>query len=281
MDDAGSVLVRERRSTPSSAGYDAVLNTLRDLVRDLEQRANTQCMVGIGTPGTVSARTGRMKNSNTVSLNDRCLKQDLEQRLQRTVRVANDANCFVLSEATDGAAQRYSVVFGVIMGTGVGGGIAIDKVVHRGPQSIAGEWGHNVLEVDGPVCYCGKRGCVETLISGPGLEGDYRAHTGRQLCAEEIVAQAAQGEADAEAAMQRFLDRYGRALAAVINILDPDAIVLGGGLSNIGRLYSEGRRCVACHIFSDELITPILRNRHGDSSGVRGAAHLWPPAFTC
>lgn len=276
MDETDLIVSRERRPTPSEAGYDALVDTVCSLVHDLESLTAMRCRVGIGTPGAVSSRTGFIKNSNTLSLNGRPLKQDLERRLRRTIRIANDANCFALSEATDGAARDYGVVFGVIMGTGVGGGLVIDKMLHTGTQSIAGEWGHNVLEPDGPPCYCGKRGCVETFISGPGLARDYCAFSGRNLPAEQIVDLAASGDPMAEGAMQRFLDRFGRALASVINVLDPDSIVLGGGLSNVDRLYSDGRRCVAQYVFNDELTTPILRNAYGDSSGVRGAAQLWP-----
>jgi fructokinase len=235
--------------------------------------------VGIGTPGAISARTGGLKNSNTVCLNGKPVKHDLEKILNREIRLANDANCFALSEALDGAGRGHGVVFGVILGTGVGGGIVFHERLHAGPQHIAGEWGHNVLEADGPECYCGKRGCVETFLSGPGLARDHARHGGDPaLDAKAIVAQAASGDARAEAAMQRYLDRFGRALSVVINILDPDVIVLGGGMSHITRLYGEGRERVAGFVFSDELRTKILPHVHGDSSGVRGAAQLWPAA---
>ena len=275
MDDAGEILARERRPTPQADGYEAILANIRDLARDLERRAGTSCTIGIGTPGAISAGTGFLKNSNTVCLNGRPVKQDLEQLLAREIRVANDANCFALSEALDGAAQGAPVVFGVILGTGVGGGIVVNGRLLEGAQHIAGEGGHNVLEADGPPCYCGKRGCVETFLSGPGLARDFAAH-GDAHDARAIATAAEHGNVRAEAAMQRYLDRFGRALSMVINILDPDAIVLGGGLSNIARLYTEGRVHVARHTFSDELRTRILPNRHGDSSGVRGAAQLWP-----
>jgi fructokinase len=206
------------------------------------------------------------------------VKQDLEKMLAREIRIANDANCFALSEAIDGAGQGHGVVFGVILGTGVGGGIVFHGRPHDGLQHIAGEWGHNVLEPDGPPCYCGKHGCVETLLSGPGLARDFAAHGGGTgVDARAIVEHAAQGDSLAEAAMQRWLDRFGRALSVVVNILDPDAIVLGGGLSNIARLYTEGRDRLARHVFNDELRTALLPHRHGDSSGVRGAAQLWLP----
>jgi fructokinase len=277
MDVDGQILVRERRATPQAEGYAAILANLCDLVRDLERRAGSHCRVGLGTPGAISTKTGFLKNSNTVCLNGRPVKQDLEQLLAREIRIANDANCFALSEALDGAAQGAPVVFGVILGTGVGGGIVVKGQLLEGAQHIAGEWGHNVLEPDGPPCYCGKRGCVETFLSGPGLARDFTLQGGNTaLDARAIAAAAEQSDTLAEAAMQRYLDRFGRALSVVINILDPDAIVLGGGMSNIARLYTEGREHVARHTFNDELRTRILPNRHGDSSGVRGAAQLWP-----
>ena len=277
MDAAGKILVRERRPTPQSDGYHAILAAIRDLVLKLEQHSGASCRVGLGTPGAISTKTGLLKNSNTVCLNGQPVKQDLERLLTREIRIANDANCFALSEALDGAAHDAAVVFGVIIGTGVGGGIVVNGRLLEGAQHIAGEWGHNLLEAEGPPCYCGKRGCVETFLSGPGLARDYVAHGGdATLDARAITASAEQGDVLAEAAMQRYLDRFGRALSVVINILDPDAIVLGGGMSNIARLYNEGRVQVARYTFNDELRTHILPNRHGDSSGVRGAAQLWP-----
>ncbi|QOJ22585.1 MAG: ROK family protein [Gammaproteobacteria bacterium] len=276
LDTGGRELVRKRVDTQQAAGYWAILHTIAQLVRQLEAEIDQQCPVGIGTPGAISAVSGTMKNSNTVCLNGQPLLEDLQGLLNRPLRIANDANCFALSEALDGAGKGYGMVFGVIMGTGVGGGIVFNGQLHPGRQHIGGEWGHNILELGGPDCYCGQKGCVETFISGPGLAADYHRHGGnRALTAYDIVTLAAQGDALAEAAMQCFFDRFGRALAMVINILDPDAIVLGGGLSNIDRLYSEGRNRVAHYVFNDQLITPILKNVHGDSSGVRGAAQLW------
>ncbi len=276
MDANGGILRRERRATPVAGGYDAILQSLVTLATDFERAAGTPCRVGIGTPGAISATTGRLKNSNTVCLNGRPLKPDLEQRLGREIRIANDANCFALSEAVDGAAAGRGVVFGVILGTGVGGGIVFHGRLHEGSQLIAGEWGHNVLEPDGPPCYCGRRGCVETFLSGPGLARDYRAGGGEAgPDARAIVERAERGDPAAEAAMRRYLERFGRALAVVVNILDPDAIVLGGGLSSVARLYDEGRERLSRYVFNDELRTPILPNVHGDSSGVRGAAQLW------
>jgi fructokinase len=274
----GSVRERLRRPTPVTDGYEAILQNVVNLVRDLELPAAEQLRVGIGTPGSLSARTGLLKNSNTVCLNGRPVKADLERLLGREIRVANDANCFALSEAIDGAGTDHGVVFGIIMGTGVGGGVVINGRVHKGRHQVAGEWGHNVLEADGPPCYCGKHGCVETFLSGPGLARDYQEHGGTAgPDAQEIIARSRAGDAAAMAAVERFLDRFGRALSLVVNILDPDVVVLGGGLSNFDRLYTEGRERLARFVFNDEFTTPLLRNFHGDSAGVLGAAWLWPP----
>jgi fructokinase len=279
MDATGSVLHTERRVTPAQHGYDTILKGVCDLVRDLEQRAGSACPVGIGTPGSISSRTGLLKNSNTVCLNGTALQSDLERLLGREVRIENDANCFALAEAHAGAARDARIVFGVIMGTGVGGGIVVNGELLSGAQHIAGEWGHNVLEADGPLCYCGKHGCVETLISGPGLARDHAASGGdASLDAAAIAARAEAGDPLAAGAMARFHDRFGRALAVVINILDPDIVVLGGGLSNIRSLYAEGRDAVARYVFNDEVRTRIVRNTLGDSAGVYGAAWLWPAA---
>ncbi len=275
LDDQGIELFRERRATPQAEGYDAVINNIVQLVLDLEQQAGQDCSVGIGTPGALSSIDGKLKNSNTTCLNGQPVLQDLEQKLGRSIKIQNDANCFSLSEAMDGAGKEYNVVFGVIMGTGVGGGIIFNKQVHDGMQHIAGEWGHNILEPGGPECYCGRRGCVETFISGPGLERDYSSHGGQKnKTVAEILQLAANGDKIATETMERFYDRFGRAMAVVINILDPDVIVLGGGLSNIQQLYTTGRDRIAAHVFNDELKTKILPNAHGDSSGVRGAAWL-------
>ena len=277
LDAKGNILHRERRPTPQAQGYAAILANIRDLVFDLERCAGQDCTVGIGTPGAISSKTGCLKNSNTTCLNGQPLKQDLEKLLARELRLENDANCFALSEALDGAGQGYGVVFGVILGTGVGGGIVFHDRLHSGAQHIAGEWGHNVLETDGPPCYCGKRGCVETFLSGPGLARDYQMTGGDpQYDARAIVEAASIGDAVAESALQRYFDRFGRALSVVENILDPDVIVLGGGLSNIASLYTHGRERLAAYSFNDELRTALLPHQHGDSSGVRGAAQLWP-----
>jgi fructokinase len=277
INEAGKMLYGERRPTPQDRGYRAILKNIHALVLELEEKAGESCRVGIGTPGAISTRTGCLKNSNTVCLNGKPVKDDLEKILARPIRLANDANCFALSEALDGAGQGAGVVFGVILGTGVGGGIVINGQLIEGLQHIAGEWGHNVLETDGPPCYCGKHGCIETLLSGPGLAHDYALDGGDpSLDAKQIVTHAAQGDARAEAAIQRYFDRFGRALSTVINILDPDVVVLGGGMSNIARLCTDGRERVARYVFNDELRTRILPHVHGDSSGVRGAAQLWP-----
>ncbi|TMB09735.1 MAG: ROK family protein, partial [Deltaproteobacteria bacterium] len=220
------------------------------------------------------ARDGTLKNSNTTCLNGRPVHADLERRLGLPVRLENDADCFALAEARDGAAVGRALVFGVILGTGVGGGLVIDGRVRAGPQHIAGEWGHHTIDPAGPECYCGQRGCVETLLSGPALEAAYRAAGGSTAPAAEIAARAAAGEATAAAVVQRYLDWFGRALANVIDILDPDVVVVGGGLSNLDVLYTQGRDAVARYVFNDELTTPIVANRLGDSAGVIGAALL-------
>jgi fructokinase len=277
MDASGVVLERKRVATPTHQGYKKILTAIHELVVDLETGYGNRCRVGIGTPGAISARTGALKNSNTLSLNGKPIRQDLEDLLQREIRIENDANCFALSEAIDGAAAGHDVVFGTIMGTGVGGGIVINKRLHQGPQHIAGEWGHNVLFPEGRACYCGHRGCVETYLSGPGLIAEWQFQSGRSgsITAEEIVASAQSGDDLCCSVMDSYLDYFGRALSAIINILDPDAIVLGGGMSNLQELYSEGVHRISSYVFNDELTTPILSNLHGDSSGVRGAARLW------
>lgn len=279
LGESGVEVARERRPTPAAAGYEAIVETVRDLVSALETRAGEGTPVGLGTPGAISASTGLLKNSNTVCLNGRPLQADLELALGRPVRVANDANCFALSEAVDGAGAGAESVFGVILGTGVGGGLVFRGRLQQGLQRIAGEWGHNTLEADGPACYCGRRGCVETFLSGPGLERDYLGRGGAAgVDSRSIAKRAAAGEPAARAALDRYLERFGRALATVVNIVDPSVIVLGGGLSKMAPLYAQGPARVARHVFNEELLTPIRPNRHGDSSGVRGAAWLWERA---
>lgn len=271
LDHSGAVVLRERRPTPASDGYDAILRTIVDLVRELEARIAVDCSVGIGTPGSLSVKTGNLKNSNTQALNGRPILQDLSAALAREIRIQNDANCFALAEAVAGAGRGKNVVFGIILGTGVGGGIVINGRAHDGPNHVAGEWGHNVLEDDGPGCYCGKRGCVETLLSGPGFARDY----GHGVDASEIVRRAATDDG-ARAALDRYVKRFGKALAIVVDILDPDIVVLGGGLSSIERLTCDTHAAMAPYVFNDTIATPIVKNQLGDSAGVIGAAWLWP-----
>jgi len=278
----GRIRLRERGPTPAG-DYAATLDAVRDLVENLERQCGQTCSVGVGVPGALSPQNGRLRNANSTCLNGRPIDHDLSARLRRPVRIANDANCFALSEASDGAAQGAASVFGVIVGTGTGGGIVINGQLLDGPNAIAGEWGHNPLpwptdeERPGPACYCGKQGCIETFLSGPGLAQDY-ARTGPMLSAEQIAERAEAGEAAAEACMARYEDRMARSLASVINILDPEVVVLGGGLSGIKRLYQSVPRLWTRYVFSDVVRTRLLPPAHGDSSGVRGAARLWPGA---
>ncbi len=248
------------------------------LVAAAEHELGQRGSVGVGIPGAESQASGLVKNANSTWLIGRPLRQDLQAALRRDVRLANDANCFALSEASDGAAAGAAVVFGVILGTGVGGGIVANGRLLAGANGIGGEWGHNRLpgdEAAWPACYCGRRGCAETFLSGPGLQRDHVAATGDDLAATEIAIRAAAGDAACEATLRRYEARLARALAVVINIVDPDAIVLGGGLSNLDRLYAAVPRLWGEHVFSDHVATRLLKNRHGDSSGVRGAARLW------
>ena len=274
----GTIPYRERVPTP--AGYDAALTAIETLVRDAEARLSVTATIGIGIPGVISPATGLVKNANSLALNGHALDRDLAARLGREIRVENDANCFALSEASDGAAAGYGLVFGVILGTGCGGGIVTHGQVHRGPHRVAGEWGHNPLpwpnadEYPGNACWCGRMGCLETYVAGPALARDCDGPEARDASA--LPTRAAAGDARAQAALERHADRLARGLAQVINLLDPDAIVLGGGLSNMDHLYVDLPRLIPRHVFSDVIATPILRNRHGDSSGVRGAAWLWP-----
>jgi fructokinase len=282
LDEGGAVLARRRVATPRH-DYDGTLEAIVTLVRGLEQETGARGTVGMGIPGTVSPATGLVKNANSTWIIGRPLDGDLASRLERPVRLANDANCFALSAAVDGAGAGCRVVFGVIVGTGTGGGIVVDRKVLTGPNAIAGEWGHNPLpwprpdEWPGPACYCGKTGCVETFLSGPGLARDYRGATGEAIDATEVTARAVRGDANADAALARYEDRMARALAVVLDILDPDVVVLGGGVSQIERLYSEVPRLWQEWAFSDRIATPLRPPVHGDSSGVRGAAWLWGP----
>ena len=275
-----SILARTRIPTPydknPEKAYRIILTSIGNLIEKLEADTASTCSIGIGTPGTISSLSGLMKNSNTVCLNGKSLLKDLEQHIGRKVRIANDANCFALSEALHGAGKDYDSVFGIIMGTGVGGGIVINKQIHTGAMGIAGEWGHNPLLDHGPACYCGRQGCVETLISGPGISADYERSGGAPGSSPaDIINFAESGNKLAINCIERFLNRFGRAVATVVNILDPHAIVLGGGVSNLNILYDRGRQAIEPHIFSDRFTTPILKNHHGDSSGVLGAAYLW------
>jgi fructokinase len=278
--DDGGERLRRRMATPRG-DYAGTLAAVAALVHDLERELGTRGTVGVGIPGTISPATGLVKNSNSTWLIGQPLGEDLPRLLNRPVRFANDANCFALSEATDGAGAGADVVFGVIIGTGTGGGVVVNRRVIVGANAIAGEWGHNPLpapsgdESPGPPCYCGRRGCIETFLSGPGLALDYAASGGAMLSAQEIVARAVAGDALAEQSLARYESRMARALASVINVLDPDVIVLGGGLSNIDRLYERVPVLWAPHVFSDRIATRLARAAHGDSSGVRGAAWLW------
>jgi fructokinase len=280
LDAAGRERLRRRVPTPRN-DYRATLAAIHDLVVRSERELGATGSVGIGTPGSLSRATGRLRNSNSVCLNGQSIVQDLEALLGRPVRIANDANCFALSEAIDGAAAGAEVVFGVILGTGVGAGIVVRGRALSGPNGIAGEWGHNSLpwprpeELPGPPCYCGKNGCIETFVSAPGLADDHRLSTGTPLETEVIVARAESGDAACQSTLARYEERLARALAHVVNVLDPDVIVLGGGLSNLDRLYENVRRLWSGYVFSDRVDTRLVRNAHGDSSGVRGAAWLW------
>jgi fructokinase len=279
LDEDGGVLLRERIATPRG-DYDATVDAIGGLVESIEQRLHRTGTVGVGMPGTISPATGLVKNANSTWLNGRAFADDLPQRLGRPVRFANDANCFTLSEAVDGAAANLDVVFGVILGTGVGGGISMRRQVLNGRNGIAGEWGHNPLpwpepdEWPGASCYCGRSGCIETLLSGPGLTRDYVSAGGGEITAVEIAGRAERGDPQAKASLDRYVDRLARALASVINVLDPDAIVLGGGVSNVEILYSAVPARWSRFVFSDRVDTRLLRAVHGDSSGVRGAAWL-------
>lgn len=276
----GAILARERVATPVG-DYEATLASIAALVASIERTAGRADRVGIGIPGSVSPVTGLVRNANSTWINGRRLGDDLAAVLGRPVRIENDANCLAVSEAVDGAAAGARVVFAVILGTGCGAGLAIDGKAHAGRNGVAGEFGHNPLpwaedgERPGPQCWCGKRGCIETWLSGPGLAAAHAASTGRTLTAAAIAETARAGAEDAAASLDRYADRLARALASIVNLLDPDAIVLGGGLSNVEALYPELTARIARHVFADHCDTPVLRAAHGDSSGVRGAAWLW------
>lgn len=280
LDGSGRQLERRRCPTPRD-DYQGSIDAIAGLVRGIEADLGAQGSVGVGTPGALSPFNGRLRNANSVWLNGQPLDHDLSDALARPVRLANDADCFALSEATDGAGAGAASVFGVIIGTGTGAGIVVRGHLLQGPNAIAGEWGHNPLpwprddERPGPSCYCGKRGCIETYLSGPGLAQDFERASGRALTPPGIVAAAGEGNLDAEAALQRYEERAARALASVINLLDPAVIVLGGGMSNLRRLYQNLPKLIPGYLFADGFGTEIRPPMHGDSSGVRGAAWLW------
>ena len=296
LDATGVELARIRTETPKN-DYLATLDALRDVIASLEADVGQSGTVGVGTPGAIDPATGLMKNANSVALNGMQLDRDLARTLDREVRLANDADCFALSEATDGAGAGAAVVFGVILGTGVGGGVVVRGDLVQGPNAIAGEWGHNPLpwplpwplpsplpwplgrgEVEGPDCYCGLRGCIESYLSGPALEREYEAVTGVKVTASEIAERATAGEDDAAKVLDQYVDRLARSLATVLNVLDPDVVVLGGGVSNVARLYRDVPDSWDRYVFSPQVTTRLVQAQHGDSSGVRGAAWLWPGA---
>ena len=278
LSDAGAIVRRERVPTPRGR-YEDVIDAVAGLALRLGE--GELLSVGIGTPGSLSPRTGLLRGSNTVMLNGRPLDRDLAAAIGRPVRIANDANCFALSEASDGAAAGASIVFGVIVGTGCGAGVVVDGRALVGRHAIAGEWGHNPLpwaepgELPGPACYCGKHGCIETWLSGPGVARDHEAHTGEKRSAHEIAERASSDPA-AAATIARLASRMARSLATIVDVLDPEVIVLGGGLSNVAALYDQVPRLWGQWVFSDEVTTRLVPPMHGDSSGVRGAAWLWP-----
>jgi fructokinase len=284
LDPSGAECFRKRIATPRE-DYDATLDTIVALVNEAEAVVG-RASVGIGMPGTISPATGLVKNANSTWLNGKPLARDIVQRLHRDVRLANDANCFALSEALDGAAAGQAIVFGVIVGTGTGGAIVADGRVLVGANAIGGEWGHNPMpwpepeEWPGPPCYCGRTGCIETFLSGPGMSRDHTSRTGEKLEAAAIAARAISGDPAADATLTRYERRLAKALASIINVVDPDAIVLGGGLSNVERLYERVPSLWTPFVFSDRVVTTLLRARYGDSSGVRGAAWLGQPSTT-
>ncbi len=281
IDRDGRELARHRVATPRH-DYEGSIKLMAELVARLESETGRSGTVGVAIPGSISSVTGLIKNANSVWLNGKPLDKDLSAAMHREVRCVNDANCLAVSEATDGAGAGAGVVFAAILGTGTGAGVAFQGRAHNGPNGVAGEWGHNPLpwpsvdEYPGPACYCGKHGCLETWISGSGLEADYERTTGTKLVGREILALTEKGDATAEAAVRRYESRLTRGLAHVINVLDPDVIVLGGGMSRIERLYPALNANLKDYVFGKEYATPIRPALHGDSSGIRGAAWLWP-----
>lgn len=279
LDGAGSFVSRRRRPNPGN--YDAAIRVVCELVADVEKDAGATGTIGVGAPGSISPRTGVMRNANTVWLNGRTFREDLSLALKRPVRMANDANCLALSETVDGAAAGARTVFAVILGTGCGGGLVVDGRLIDGANGVAGEWGHTPLpwpeadESPGPECWCGKRGCIETWVSGTGMARDHVEQRGPAMSAERIIAAAAEGERDAVTSFNRYLDRLGRSLAVICNIVDPDVFVFGGGLSNVQELYARLPAAIAPHVFADAWQAKLASAVWGDSSGVRGAARLW------
>jgi fructokinase len=282
LDAAGNFVARVRAPNPGS--YDAAIQTVCALIREVESEASGTGTVGIGVPGSISPRSGVMRNANSLWLNGRNFKDDLGAAIDRPIRMANDANCFALSEVLDGAARGSKIAFAVILGTGCGGGLVVNGNLIEGAHGIGGEWGHVPLppfaqrEVEEPLCWCGRRGCLETWISGSGLQRDYGLHHGKSVASEEIIALMRRGDPRACAAFERYVDRLGRALSMLCNIVDPDTIVFGGGLSNVTEIYSALPAVIRSHVFSDAWNAKLVPARWGDSSGVRGAARLWMTA---
>ena len=280
LDSEGGFQARIRAANPGS--YQAALEQVRDLIIEAERQAGATGTIGVGAPGSLSPKTGLMRNANSIWLNGRPLREDLEHILGRPVRIANDANCLALSEATDGAAAGARVVFAAILGSGCGAGLVVDGRLVEGHNGVAGEWGHTPLpwpragEYPPPPCWCGQAGCMELYVSGRALEADYRRRGGERVDAQAIVARARAGDEQADNTVADYIDRLGRGLAAICNLIDPDVIVLGGGMSNVSELYDRTPPVVARRLFSDVFDTPIVSAAHGDSSGVRGAAWLWP-----
>lgn len=282
IDQSGNECFRKRINSPQG-NYQNTLNAIVTLVIEIEAQVKTSCSVGMGIPGTISPQTGLVKNANSTWLIGQALKTDLASLLKREIRIENDANCFVVSEATDGAAKNAEIVFGVIIGTGTGGGVYIRGQSIIGANAIAGEWGHNPLpwptqkEFHGRECYCGKRGCIETWLSGPGFANDHQEHNQLKelINAKEIILLAEKGDEKAQASLQRYEERLAKSLASIINVIDPDVIVLGGGMSNIQSLYENVPKLWDQYVFSDHVETKLVSPQHGDSSGVRGAAWLW------
>jgi fructokinase len=281
LDREGRAAARLRKPTPQG-DYDGTVGAIADIVRHLEQETGGKASVGVGIPGIISPATGLVKNANSVCLNGQPLDRDLETALSRPIRIENDANCFALSEASDGAAAGRACVFGVILGTGTGGGVIVNGRILHGRNAVGGEWGHNPMpwpepgEWPGESCYCGRSGCIETFLSGPGLARDYARAAGKTADGVEVVRLADAGDATATGCLDRYVNRLARALATIINVIDPDAIVLGGGLSAIARLYTDVPKRWSGYVFSDRVTTDLLPPKFGDSSGVRGAAWLWP-----